>query len=171
MNMRSEQNRTTRVLAGVCIALVATIAFEWHRAVDANVDEDTSPLPIVPSSSQLPKFRARPLSDFDEVLARPLFYENRRLPEAPIETRPESAPLEPLRLTLEGVAIASGARIALLRDERAKEKIRLAEGMSHNGWVLESVESSGAEFRRGVDVTRLELATSDDQTRRRIRRR
>jgi hypothetical protein len=162
------QRKLTRVLIAACAALAAIIALEITHPFVAPAHERAAPgaRSVVPSSAALPQFTARPLAAFDQILARPLFFEDRRMPVMP-EVVPEAEQLEPLHLSLEGVAIGGGTRVAVLLDERERGQIRLAEGMSHNGWTLESVTSAGAEFRRGEDVTRLELDNGDDPRRRR----
>ena len=162
------QRKLARALTAACCTLAVVVALELLYAREApNIERgDFTPQQALPAPESLPSFAARPLTEFSEILTRPLFYEDRRLPVAPAQL-PEQERLEPLRLTLEGVAIGGGARVAVLRDERDRVQIRLAEGMAHNGWILESVQSAGAEFRRGADVTTLELEVGEDARRRR----
>jgi len=162
------QRKLTRILIVCCSVLAAVIALEFTHPFVAATHERAAPGPrsAVPSTAALPQFTAPSLAQFDQILARPLFFEDRRMPVIP-EKVPEAERLEPLRLTLEGVAIGAGTRVAVLVDERERGQIRLAEGMSHNGWTLESVTSAGAEFRRGEELTRLELDNGDDPRRRR----
>ena len=164
----NSQKLLTRFLIGCCTALAMIIALEFAYPFRpaAPTHETARAGGAVPASAALPQFTARPLAELDQILARPLFFEDRRMPVMP-EAVPEAERLEPLRLTLEGVAIGGGTRVAVLPDERERGQIRLAEGMSHYGWVLESVTSGGAEFRRGADVTKLELESSEDPRRRR----
>ncbi len=161
------QRKLTRTLIVCCLALTAVIALEIRHPTETPEPNDgpAESRNVVPASTSLPQFTARPLAELDQILSRPLFFEDRRLPVAP--EAPESRQLEPLRLTLEGVAIGGGSRVAVLHDERERVQIRLAEGMTHNGWVLESVKSAGAEFRRGADITKLELEVGEDTRRRR----
>lgn len=114
----------------------------------------------------LPVYVPPAIETFAEVLERPLFFADRRLPPEPVAEAPAAAPRAPLGLTLEGVALTSDSRVALLREVRGDTLITVAEGSSHNGWTLESVSSSGARFRRDGDVTELELEV---QTNRRLR--
>ncbi|HMB72318.1 MAG TPA: hypothetical protein VKQ06_02015 [Gammaproteobacteria bacterium] len=166
MKILSQRNLTNTLIA--CCALFAgVVALEALYPFEAPPAEATVSEGVIPEATALPAFAARPLKEFDQVLARPLFFEDRRLPAQLLEQPPEPVRLEPLRLTLEGVAIGGGSRVAVLHDEREREQILLAEGMTHNGWVLESVKSAGAEFRRGSDITRLELEIGEDSRRRR----
>jgi len=162
------QRKLTRFLIVCCSMLAAVIALEITHPFVAPVHDRAAPGPrnVVHSAADLPQFAAPSLAQFEQILGRPLFFEDRRMPVIP-ENIPEAERLEPLRLTLEGVAIGGGTRVAVLVDERERGQIRLAEGMSHDGWTLESVTSAGAEFRRGEELTRLELDNGDDPRRRR----
>jgi len=55
------------------------------------------------------------------------------------------------------VALSSGSRVALLRDQSDNSLIHLAEGMTHNGWTLDRVESDKAAFSRDSEITELNL--------------
>lgn len=125
---------------------------------------------LVPDKLVVERYQPTPLKHHSEVLARPLFFEDRRMPPAPAVAKAEVPHEEPLRLTLEGIAIVNASRIALLRDAKGNELIQLSEGMSHNGWVLETVAPGTAAFRRGADTTRLEVVASDENRRRRSHR-
>jgi len=93
-----------------------------------------------------------------------LLYADRKLPAPPPVVAAAEMPKEPLRLKLEGVALGGGSRTALLRDQSDNSLIHLAEGMTHNGWVLELIGSANAVFSRDGEVAELNL---DVQTRRR----
>lgn len=113
------------------------------------------------SGAALPEFGNTKLnpptvSELVNMVERPLFYVDRRMPEPPIEAV-QAAPPRPLRLELEGVAIAGGSRVAVLRNIGGNGLLQLAEGESHDGWTLETVSSTTARFTRGDQVTELQL--------------
>jgi len=103
------------------------------------------------------RFIAPAIGQFSAVLERPLFFQDRQLPAEPPPAAISAAPLLPLRLKLEGVAITSDARVAVLRDTSNNQLLQLAEGMSHDGWLLETVRSNSASFKRGDTVSKLVL--------------
>ena len=103
-----------------------------------------------------------PTSQLADMLERPLFYVDRRLPEPKAVA---AAPLTPLRLQLEGVALAGGSRVAVLRKLSDNRLIQLAEGMSHDGWTLEAIMADSARFTRGNEVTALDLAPAGNARR------
>lgn len=113
------------------------------------------------AAAELPDFgnatlSAPPLAQFADMLERPLFYPDRRMPEP--EAQPAAAPPPmPLRLKLEGIAIAGGARVAVLRNLNGQELLQLTEGDTHDGWTLETLDSNSATFTRGAQTNELLL--------------
>jgi hypothetical protein len=89
------------------------------------------------------------ISNFSEILARPIFFSKREMPAQIVVE--QAAPRTPLQLKLEGVAIATDTRVAVLRDLASNKLVQLSVGMSHNTWQLKELTSSGATFRRGAD--------------------
>lgn len=87
------------------------------------------------------------LSQLVDLMERPVFYPDRRMPEPEAQTAPAPPPM-PLRLKLEGVAIAAGSRVAVLRNLMGPGLVQLAEGESHDGWTLDALTSTSAEFSR-----------------------
>ena len=63
----------------------------------------------------------------------------------------------PLRLKLEGIAIAGGARVAVLRNLSGNGLMQLTEGDSHDGWTLDTLSSNSATFSRGAQTSELLL--------------
>ncbi len=160
-------NFLTRLLLSLCGLLTLIIVAEWLipvRAVavnEATGDSGDVEFPTLASSRYV-----HPNSDnFAAILERPIFFKDRKLPAEAI-AKPAAAPA-PLRLKLEGVAIAAESRVAVLRDLAGNHLVQLVEGMSHNGWTLESVNADSATFRRGGQITELtmDLATSDRRRR------
>ena len=95
------------------------------------------------------------LSRYGEALARPAFFASRQMPEPPPEQAP--APAAPLRLRLEGVAIAGVNRVAVLRDLGSNQLVQLSLGTLHNGWKLEQLNTSSAVFTRNGTRTELSM--------------
>jgi hypothetical protein len=81
------------------------------------------------------------------------------MPPEPVAAAKPVKKKAPLRLKLEGIAISSDKRIALLRSTSDKQALQLVEGMSYQGWTLQELNSSGAKFLRGEDVTEILLET------------
>ena len=154
-------NFQTQLLLSLCGVLVSIIAAEWLLSSRTDsVDEIDAgsadvEIPTLTSSTYVHPH----IDNFAAILERPVFFKDRKLPPKPAAE--PVAPRAPIRLKLEGVAIVAEARIAVLRDLADNQLVQLAEGMSHNGWTLETVAADGAIFRRGEQVSELslELAT------------
>ena len=157
MTVLSRISRPTLALIGANLLVALIVAAQLlypSRAVSAI---DTPPND---GSAALPDFGDTTLNqprfaDLVDMVDRPLFFVARRMPEPPAEK--PVAPPTPLRLKLEGVAIAGGSRVAVLRNLNGGHLLQLAEGDKHEGWTLESVSSTAASFKRGEQVTELPL--------------
>ena len=154
---RSTDNPLTNILLLGCGLLLMFIVAEWllpyqiNAASVWNAEPVEIELPAVENSVYVPPH----IDDFPEILARPLFFQDRKLPAELITV--VAAPRMPLHLELEGIAIAADTRLAVLRDQGNNQRLQLSVGMSYNNWLLEDVTSATATFRRGDDVISLLL--------------
>lgn len=151
-------SRPTQILiaANVVIALLITgeLLLPTEPAA-AQVDSNND------SSNTLPDFGntridAPSLSQLVDLLERPLFYPDRRVPK-PTAQKAAAPPPAPLRLKLEGIAIAGGSRVAVLRNLNGQGLLQLTEGDSHDGWTLDTLTSTSATFSRGAQTNELLL--------------
>jgi len=159
MNLPFARSDLTRALAGSCAALAIVVALQFafpDRAAGPESGEDSAGMEL-PPLDEIQPYVAPTFESFAEVLDRPLFYEDRKLPAPPEKAPVAEVPREPLQLVLEGVAISGNSRVALLRDQRSNELVQIAEGDIHDGWTLESVEGGKATFKRGDDTTELAI--------------
>ena len=150
-------SRPTQALLAANVLVALLIAFQLmypataSQAIDIPAGDDAAVLPDFGDGNANPPA----LSYYVDMLERPLFYVDRRLPRPP--EKEAAPPPAPLRLTLEGVAIAQGSRVAVLRNAQTRQLMQLEEGGTHNGWTLESLDSTSARFKRGEQVTELLL--------------
>ena len=167
--MRVQFDRLSMLLGLTTVATVLVLAAEVATGVRIEnapeVDAEIAEAPV--ASSTLPNYIPRSFDSFSEILERPLFYADRRLPAEPRQESVAVAPPEPLRLNLEGVALMNDFKIALLRSQGSNELVQMAEGMTHNGWILELVLADKAVFRRGDASIEIELETDTGSRRRR----
>ena len=163
MTSLSDADGTTRALAIGCagLGLVFILVLFYPLRKDAFRTDRNYLLDSMPSLETLPTYSPPKLDSFSETLNRPLFYADRKLPPAPLAEQLVDAPLEPLELRLEGIAISGASRIALLRDIRNNDLIQMAAGMAHNGWVLESVDSGRVLFIRGEESAELNIESGN----------
>ena len=104
--------------------------------------------------------------NFTHILERPLLFEGRRMPAAPVVAAQPIKPQAPLSLKLEGIAISSDRRIALLRNTSDNQLLQLVEGMSHDGWTLQELNSASGRFTRGNDTAEVLLEPGVNSRRR-----
>jgi len=151
-------DRLTQALLATSLLLVFIIAMQLSFPAAPSVDGSVS---LPDDEASLPDFGSEALSppilaDLNEMLDRPLFFDDRRMPEPPKDETPPPPPT-PLLLKLQGVALAGGTRVAVLRNLRNNFLLQLAEGDTHDGWTLDEVNSNSATFSRGEETTELPL--------------
>lgn len=143
------------IAANAIVALLVALQLLYpataNQAIGAAADDKAAVLPDFGDTNLNPP----PMSQFIDMVERPLFYTERRLPEPPAAKA--APPPAPLVLKLEGVAIANGSRVAVLRNPNTRQLVQLEEGATHDGWTLEAVDSTSARFTRGEQVTDLLL--------------
>jgi hypothetical protein len=168
MMKRFSLSRPTQLLVAANLTLALVVVAELllpakpGTANAATAGEAATALPEFGDST----VAAPPISQLVDMLERPLFFVDRRMPQPAVETAPPPPPT-PLRLKLEGIAIAGGARVAVLRNLNGNGLLQLAEGDSHEGWTLDSLSSTNAMFsRNGEQSTELLLDPAGNGQRR-----
>jgi len=149
MHMQFDRLSMLLGLTTVATALVLAAEVATGVRVDSAPDVDAEIADAPAASSALPNYVPQSFDSFSEIELVAV------------------APPEPLRLKLEGIAIMDKSRIALLRSQGDNVLVQMAEGMTHNGWTLESVLADRAIFKRGDDSTEIELETDTGLRRRR----
>jgi hypothetical protein len=146
--------------------LIALAEITFLDPADSAFHSDTSNTNIdLPKLATL-DFIPKSPGNFSHILERPLIFKSRRMPVAPAVAAQPKKPQSPLRLKLEGIAISSDRRIALFRNTADNQLLQLVEGMSHDGWTLEELNSNGGKFIRGKTVTEILLETGVSRRRR-----
>jgi hypothetical protein len=159
--LKMQISRPTQILvvANLVFALVVTgellLTAEPAAAQVGTSNDSSTTLPDFGNTS----IDAPSLSQLVDLLERPLFYPGRRVPKPAVQ-KAAPAPLTPLRLELEGIAIAGGARVAVLRNLNGAGLLQLAEGEIHDGWTLDALTSTSANFSRGAQTSELLLDPS-----------
>jgi len=151
--------RSTLALVVTSSVFAVIVIVEWFNAVQ--LDDFDSP-EVEASEAAIPEFSNSmylppSIDELDEMLERPLFFSDRRMPAPPEPVAVAAAPPTPLRLKLEGVAITTESRVAVLRNLDNNQLVQLAEGMDHESWTLDSVTADGARFSRGQQISELVL--------------
>lgn len=159
-------NRSTQALiaANLVVALVLALQLVYpaapSAAAAATLADDDASLPEFGSTALTPPA----LAALADMLERPLFYDDRRMPQPP-EVKAAPPPPKPLMLSLQGVALAGGSRVAVLRNTSNKLLLQLAEGDMHDGWTLDELTSTSARFSRGPQTAELVLDPTDANSR------
>ncbi len=156
-------NRLTPALLAACGLFGVIVAIEWvalSRQDGIETSSDTPPAAAADAQLTRASYLAPDFETFSEILERPLFTEGRTPPPEP--TAEQAAAVTPgkqtqLMMRLEGIALTPTARIAVIRDKSSNKLVRLAEGETHEGWVVESVNASSATLKRGKQTHELTL--------------
>lgn len=154
MKMRIEYgNRLTPLLLLACIALSIILSLQWHNRGGIEHDKaGHADRPLAPDADIAgTSYTAPALAAFSDILERPLFTAG-RTPPAPAQPTAVAVKSTPLSLQVEGVAITPETRIAVVRNLDNRDLLRLPEGSTFQGWVLENVNPAGARFIKDGEV-------------------
>lgn len=162
-------------------AAVAGLWWAWHHPPQLAMPTTAPANPPLTASGGA-AFEMPALAHYAEVVERPVFIEARRPPDNEAETAPpppaDPAASEPLRLI--GVLLLPGRAAALIlpeepdpavaNDPALKKRIprpsptpqkhkvmRVPQGGTINGWVLETVQADKVTLRKGGDLRELAL--------------
>lgn len=164
--IKSYVSGMTLILLLTSLLLGGLLYSQWYQYKNTDVSGSvTTPDKALQSKhasdTPIQPFTPMPLSSFSEITERPLFVEGRIPPEPPAEDKPSIVPVAPPQLKLEGVAITSMSRTAVITDLKTSELLRLNEGMSHQDWKVESVGKESVTIKRGAQEIILKLEIED----------
>jgi len=163
MSIRHIGNGVTVILFLLCVLLSFLIFNQWQGYSEEPLVEVVSQKPeekpTRATNSRFMSHRGKriQISQFSEILARPLFTEGRLPPEQPVVEQAQAQQLGTPKLKLEGIVLSPESRVAVVRDLTSNSLIRLSEGMIHTGWRLDKVNNSEVVFIRGVETFNLTL--------------
>jgi hypothetical protein len=159
---RSSRLQTVLVLAlGAVMAALAYV--NWWVL---QLEPDSAPIaerPVLASLTSTAVEEVRPIddrsvSDFDEIVRRPVFTASRRPFVAPEpNVREPVRLLPPPDLKLLGVTIDASRKQALLRTAQQPQGRWISEGESVEGWHLRSVRDDAAIIASGQQTHELRL--------------
>ena len=162
MSLRHIGNGVTVILLLLCLLLAALIFRQWETYSLEPPEADVSQTVEKPKRPDTKLFlgsqgKSIQITQFSEIMARPLFTEG-RLPEE--EPEPEQAlPFQVgvPKLKLEGVVLSPESRVAVIRDLTDNSLLRLSEGMIHGGWRIAKVDEAEVVFTREDETHRIPL--------------
>ncbi|RLJ20385.1 hypothetical protein DJ031_06165 [bacterium endosymbiont of Escarpia laminata] len=153
----------TIILTLTTVGLAALLHYQWNGSqadragfsarLQSNGGEDSDT-----NRKNHTPYAALPKSAYREVLERPLFTEG-RIP--PVIEKAQIVPVqENLALKLEGVVFVNERHIAIVRDNKSKELLRLPAGGDYKGWQVAEVGKGEVVLRKGKRSINLILETS-----------
>ncbi len=159
--------RSRARLSWPLIILCGILGFVFYLSSNAD-----PPIPAIPALSAsagpdpgmaepapVPDFALKPIEEYAETLARPIFADTRR-PPVP-EPEPEAPPPEPEEppppakappipgLTISGIVISPSERFALVQDAGSRNLKRISIGDDVGGWRVASIEFNQIVLRYG----------------------
>lgn len=150
----------TVILLALCALIIAIVALEILNPPRLQKAAPISQLsPAVPGGEEISPFGSftiNPLSQYDEIIERPLFLNNRRPPEVLPETA-QGQPDESGELRLLGVILTPERMLALLQFDGSDKATRLKIGEKAAGWQLEAISAGSVLLRKGEMVKNLPL--------------
>jgi hypothetical protein len=161
---RGSSRLQTAVVALLCAVVAALAATNWWV-----LQFDPAPAPaggriMLASAGTIPVTLSRPseesaLSEFDEIVRRPVFAASRRpfVPSAPTAVQPPARALPPPDVRVIGISINAGKKQALLRSAQQPRGRWIGEGESIDGWVLRNVRADAVVIASGQQSHELRL--------------
>lgn len=149
--------RLRTVLPFLAIILAAGLAWSIYehliRPSVATVAVDDSIL--IADLPAIPTFEMAPRESFSEVTERPLFSQTRRPPD--LTSTPVAAPVAEIGLELQGIVIAGGTRIAVLRETSSGAVLRLQKDNQYRGWRLLRIGADQVTFVNNGEEAQLSM--------------
>jgi len=162
----SSRARTAGLLLLGAVVAALGLANWWVLTLEPGASSSASAAPsglTATVSSAARPLDERPLSEFAEIVSRPLFTATRRphVPAEPTPVRAEPAAAEPRRpppnVRLIGVVIDAGKKRALLRTPEQPRGRWVEEGETIDGWQVRSVQADAAILGVGPGTHELRL--------------
>ncbi|OGT74868.1 MAG: hypothetical protein A3I78_10500 [Gammaproteobacteria bacterium RIFCSPLOWO2_02_FULL_56_15] len=156
-------NNFRLLMIGFCVLAAVYLLLEFSR--DYPLDTGDAPMFQDRADTGLaPVYAPGGSGPYDQITARPLFNPDRR-PEhsgnpTPVGTAPVTiadAPGPAADLSLSAVILTNDQRIALLQKASERKLIRLSEGESLDGWVVETIQADRVQLRRGEETRVVEI--------------
>jgi Type II secretion system protein C len=157
-------NRWTWCAAALCLAAAVFLGWQIVRndeiAVVSSVQSADETRPAE-NERQLASFKMPPAEEYADILSRPLFNRSRRPeiaqenPQASGDNETQGTPAA--NISLNGIVVARGRRVALLRLDNDPKVMHVAEGQQAGGWVIEAIRADRIILRRGDTASEVAL--------------
>ena len=157
-------NRWTWCTAALCLAAAVFLGWQIVRndeiAVVSSV-QSADETHHAENERQLASFKMLPAEDYEDILSRPLFNRSRRPDIAQENSQAAAGEKETgtpaANISLNGVVVARGRRVALLRLDNDPKVMHVAEGQQAGGWLIEAIRADRIILRRGDTASEVAL--------------
>jgi hypothetical protein len=159
-------NRWTWCAAALCLAAAVFLGWQIVRndeiaVVSVSSVQSADETHPAENERQLASFKMPPAEEYEDILSRPLFNRSRR-PEIAQENSQAAAGEKETgtpaaNISLNGVVVARGRRVALLRLDNDPKVMHVAEGQQAGGWLIEAIRADRIILRRGDTASEVAL--------------
>jgi len=155
----------TRWAAAACVAAGGFVVFQlWQGDVPLSKppDQQTAVAPTEAASGEPTQagFEMKPSGDYTQIVERPLFTRSRR-PPPPSESKAAAGgagqAAAAAKIALNGIVLAGGRRVALLRFDSDPKVMHVSEGQQAGGWLIERIGADRVVVRRGQQASEIVL--------------
>ncbi len=154
----------TLLLVAICTILGNMIYYkykhpqEYHSSSSTNSTENLS-LTKVP---EMQESELADISDFDEIIQRPLFSTDRQVAEEIAEDVPVQKPARNPDLQLTGIVLSDEEQVALIKSKKQAKLQRVKLNENILGWKLIELNNSSVKLKSGRQEITLDLSRKTD---------
>jgi hypothetical protein len=153
---------------GLCFVFVLVVILDTNRDYELTAAGESENQAIEgnqQTAGEAALVSAKPLGDYDQIIERPLFMQDRRpyvaegLAQTPQKNRRQkpTARIAQDEYILSAVIITSKKRIALLQSQREKKLQKLHQGDELDGWTLTDIQPAWVSLKKGAEIKQLDL--------------
>lgn len=143
------------------LLLLFLLVWFWQSTPQLSAAENTPSNQLQPVSLPVSPLRSLSLVNYQELLARPLFWSERRALQS-AATGDATTQNQPLAYVLNGVVTSPQSSYALLSKPGGTEVIKAQPGDVVEGWEIESMTSNSVTLKRSGQRQRIML--DEEQT-------
>ena len=142
------------------LALTIAVEIGWGSRVSLPLPQPKAQPPRAGLAPLRPEFSLPPLEqNFSDMLLHPLFVPTRR-PPPPVKIKPPTPAMIKGQFVLVGSILTGAKNIALLREIATNKILRLEQGKTINGILLEKVDRRSVTLKQGDDREELVMKVS-----------
>lgn len=138
------------------LLLLLLIGMMWRNTPQVMSEQETTKVQTSPLQLPASPLRSLSLDHYQEILARPLFWSERRGLQTSPPTEAASS-TQPLAFVLIGVVMSPEAKYALLGKPGGTEVTKVQPGDIVEGWMLESMTTNSVSLNRGGERRQITL--------------